>query len=77
MINVHDLTTSDVGRPVIYKSHVMTQRGFITAWNTKYIFVKYGYIFNPDDIRNTYNFGQATHPSDLHFVSSIRKRIEG
>ena len=53
-----ELTKKDVGRMVIYRvGSPVEERGIITSWNKKYVFVRYGN-----------NAGsQATEARDLKF----------
>jgi len=60
MILIKALTKEDIGRKIIYKDGVgMITEGYITSWNSKYIFVDYG---------DSCGRGIATSPYDLGFV---------
>lgn len=50
----------DIGRAVIYKPYLENERGVITSFNDKYIFVRY-------EKQHPTSPGQATNPADLEF----------
>ena len=62
MIDIKELTESDLGRGAVYAGGVgKKEQGVITSWNDVYIFVNYG----------SYCMGRgiATRPEDLEFLN--------
>lgn len=62
MIDIDLLTYQDIGREVIYNKERENERGRITSFNHKYVFVRYREGF----------CGQATDPNDLEFIGAIK-----
>lgn len=59
-MRIEELTDDDKGRAVIWKERKgieLTDRGVITSWNDRFIFVRYG-----SDLHS-----KATNPSELQF----------
>lgn len=75
MINIKDLTQSDIGRWVIYNPKdkyfipvvLPREKGCIKSWNDKFIFVVYKCDFQWDKFLDY--TGCATSPEDLEFVN--------
>lgn len=60
MIDVHDLTQEDIGRPVVYhREFCPRQRGVLSSWNNTYVFVRFK---GPN--------GEACDPGDVSFITS-------
>ncbi|GMO33951.1 MAG: hypothetical protein Ta2B_14450 [Termitinemataceae bacterium] len=57
MIDISKLTEKDKGRAVTFELSEVRENGFISSWNDRFIFVKYG--VNPQS--------KATLPVDLQF----------
>lgn len=55
-IDLSKMIINDIGKPVL--DTVSDEEGFITSWNDKYIFVKFGYSTQP----------AACKPEDLKYV---------
>lgn len=59
MININELRESDKKRKVIYQANGFTDEGYITSWNSTFIFVDY----------HGEGKGHATRPEDLKFIT--------
>lgn len=75
MIDLSTLTDRDLDRKVIYHSSGgdKTERGIISSWNDKYIFVKYertGYLLRGEEPRYQAT-AAATDPKDLTFAPVV------
>lgn len=69
MIKIVDLQDSDIGRLVTYRSRGgdKIQRGKISSWNNKFIFVNYEIY--PKSYPNFFNpTAAATNQEDLEFI---------
>ncbi len=62
MISLASLTPKDIGRAVVYRGNRFREReeGTISAWNDRFIFVRYG-----NDPTS-----QATDPRDLEWLNT-------
>ena len=67
MINIEQLTKKSVGKWVEYRgTGGEREKGKIKSWNDKFIFVVYKCANEWDRFQDF--TGQATGPSDLHFI---------
>jgi hypothetical protein len=60
-MNIEDLEAKDEGRPVIYHGYHGKERGVISSWNNKLVFVKFE--------SNT----AACYPKHLSFVVEAKE----
>jgi len=69
MIKLSELKESDIGRQVIYQPKSGGDRGKISSWNNKFVFVNWEVY--PGQYMDSFGcVAAATYPEDLDFVQS-------